>query len=459
MNIKFNCPHCEQSISADGSVQGSQVQCPACSGLFFAPTFGTTQIGNQPKKLKGPIIAGWVMIGVTCLIALIPGLGFATWLIGAPILFITVILGIVALNKGETTQGVLIMLASIIVAPVFLLLAPILATALAVGAGGGASASMRKNPQITPESLAEMTGDKKSVESGVSIPQNNKPIPNINEETAIIERKSGFAMGEKVSFKDSTWIVLEAKDLGDTLSGGISKDQKTEGKFIYVRFKVTNETNTEDQILFSPAIQDSKGRKFEEWDRSGFFLPDGEKGITMEQLPAGLPKTFSSIFEVAKNAEGLSFLARSFEPLGREVKPVPLNFTNSKENDSNIDTDKSAGPEQTIIKNLEKIAKSNIEQNPSPSDNQNEKDLKLAELKGQLASVDIQIETNRTRWQNGVDTINKLTNYKKTPVQEGSMAYKQCLAASQVIQEVEQGAAALLSEKAKLQATIQSLEK
>jgi hypothetical protein len=54
---------------------------------------------------------------------------------------------------------------------------------------------------------------------------------------------------------------------------------------------------------------------------------------------------------------------------------------------------------------------------------------------------------------------NRLTNNKRTPVQEGSQPYYQCLAASKVIQEVEAGAAELKAEKARLEAMIQELEK
>ena len=54
---------------------------------------------------------------------------------------------------------------------------------------------------------------------------------------------------------------------------------------------------------------------------------------------------------------------------------------------------------------------------------------------------------------------NRLTNNKRTPVQEGSQPYYQCLAASKVIQEVEAGAAEFKAEKARLEVMIQELEK
>jgi hypothetical protein len=84
--------------------------------------------------------------------------------------------------------------------------------------------------------------------------------------------------------------------------------------------------------------------------------------------------------------------------------------------------------------------------------------LRIAELKGELASVDTKIQSERQRWQEGINVINRLTNFKRTPVREGSPQYHQCLAASRVIQEVEAGAPNLKAEKARLEAVIKSLE-
>jgi hypothetical protein len=84
--------------------------------------------------------------------------------------------------------------------------------------------------------------------------------------------------------------------------------------------------------------------------------------------------------------------------------------------------------------------------------------LRIAELKGELAAVDTKIQSERQRWQDGTNLINRLTNFKRTPVREGSQQYHQCMAASRVIQEVEAGAPALKAEKARLEAMIKSLE-
>jgi hypothetical protein len=96
----------------------------------------TTYITNttKPSSPKGLIIASWIMIGGTCLIAMIPGIGFVTWLIAFPVLLATFILGIIALTKGGTLQGILILLTSLIVAPIFIAIAPLVMTAGAIAA-------------------------------------------------------------------------------------------------------------------------------------------------------------------------------------------------------------------------------------------------------------------------------------------------------------------------------------
>jgi hypothetical protein len=86
------------------------------------------------------------------------------------------------------------------------------------------------------------------------------------------------------------------------------------------------------------------------------------------------------------------------------------------------------------------------------------KAVRLAEAKAELAVMESKISTERQRFQQASDTINRLTNFKKTPVKEGSAAYRQCLDASRVIQEVEQKAPSMTAEKTRLATLIAELE-
>src|SRR5262249_44508098 len=56
---------------------------------------------------------------------------------------------------------------------------------------------------------------------------------------------------ETLVFNDSTWVVLEAKDLGKVLKPTEAGDEerKTEGRFILVRYKITN---TSKKVVWLP---------------------------------------------------------------------------------------------------------------------------------------------------------------------------------------------------------------
>ncbi|RYD82346.1 MAG: hypothetical protein EOP84_09525, partial [Verrucomicrobiaceae bacterium] len=74
-----------------------------------------------------------------------------------------------------------------------------------------------------------------------------------------------------------------------------------------------------------------------------------------------------------------------------------------------------------------------------------------AEAVRQLSALEAKIASEKKRWTEATAVINRLTNNKKTPVQEGTQAYYQCVEASKVIQAVEKNAAGLKAEKARLE--------
>jgi len=94
----------------------------------------------------------------------------------------------------------------------------------------------------------------------------------------------------------------------------------------------------------------------------------------------------------------------------------------------------------------------------SPADERDRRKTTIPSIKGDLAKVNSKIESERARWRRATEVINTLTNFKRTPVREGSPAYHQCVEASKIITEVEQGAAALKAEKARLEAILTELE-
>jgi hypothetical protein len=82
-------------------------------------------VAPRPLSHWGVSLASWALLALCCVASLIPGLGFGVWVVAGPVLLITFVLGIIAISRGGTLQGVLILLASLIVVPVFVFVAPI----------------------------------------------------------------------------------------------------------------------------------------------------------------------------------------------------------------------------------------------------------------------------------------------------------------------------------------------
>ena len=142
------------------------------------------------------------------------------------------------------------------------------------------------------------------------------------QETEKAEKK--FSINDVVTFKDSKWVVLEFIDAGNSLQSNnqFVESATTEGKFVIIKYNVTNLTNKEENVLIMPKLKDSKNREFKAWTegnaKSSFYLPEKGKSLFAEPLPAGVSKTFYEIYEVPKDAENLQFQARALQALGDE---------------------------------------------------------------------------------------------------------------------------------------------
>ena len=60
----------------------------------------------------------------------------------------------------------------------------------------------------------------------------------------------------------------------------------------------------------------------------------------------------------------------------------------------------------------------------------------------------------RANYQKAMNVINRLTNFKRTGVPEGSPAFHECMRASNVINAVEASAPSRIQERARLEAII-----
>ncbi len=140
------------------------------------------------------------------------------------------------------------------------------------------------------------------------------------------EQEKIYNLGDKIVFEDSEWVVSSAKDRGSKMNSRNSfvDPAVTSGKFIMVSFGITNKTNKEERIMFTPVIVDAKGREFQDYDKQSFYLPEGAKSLTMESLPSGMEKQFTAIYEVPADAEGLMFQVRELSAFSPDKKNVKL---------------------------------------------------------------------------------------------------------------------------------------
>lgn len=93
------------------------------------------------------LVWGWALIVGVCLLALIPFVGMLAWFIGPPLMIAALVLAIIAMTKGSTGGGVVLLIFSLTIAPVTFMLAPIVAAMLG---GAAANASQSKVPAGTP---------------------------------------------------------------------------------------------------------------------------------------------------------------------------------------------------------------------------------------------------------------------------------------------------------------------
>jgi hypothetical protein len=125
-------------------------------------------------------------------------------------------------------------------------------------------------------------------------------------------------VNEELVFNDSTWVVLEARDLGKVLKSTDpdEQDKKADGRFILVRYKVTNTGKKTVWLGDDPPLLDDKERQFETLgDAQAHYLPKGAKTLgeaDSDQIPAGITREFHAIYEVPTDARGLRLKGESF---------------------------------------------------------------------------------------------------------------------------------------------------
>lgn len=112
----------------------------------------------DPREIRSPIIASWVLMIATCILAVIPFLGFSAWIIGAVTVPIVMVLAIVAIAKGGTWSGIFVLLMAMIVVPVVIGFGPIISTLITAAILDEKSGEKVEMIEETADAAAEEIG-------------------------------------------------------------------------------------------------------------------------------------------------------------------------------------------------------------------------------------------------------------------------------------------------------------
>lgn len=119
-----------------------------------APTPSSAPVAAAPaapQSYTGFAVTSWVLMALTCLIAVIPVIGFASWAIGFVVIPLSIVFAIIILNRGGKGQGILLLIFAVLLVPGWLLIAPMISTLVAV-----ANASPSPSPAATSETSASV---------------------------------------------------------------------------------------------------------------------------------------------------------------------------------------------------------------------------------------------------------------------------------------------------------------
>lgn len=154
--------------------------------------------------------------------------------------------------------------------------------------------------------------------------QSGEPRP--TRERAQVEAPVSYGVNQDVRVSDVRWKVLEAADLGATLTGGRGSEgeKTTAGCWVRVRFEFEN-LSSDMQSFSGLNVIDSQGREFTASSDVFSFVPE-EEWCSFENVNPNVPKICTNLFEVPANATGLKLVVTDLEMFGAEEAEVDLGF-------------------------------------------------------------------------------------------------------------------------------------
>jgi hypothetical protein len=125
------------------------------------PPVGPNASIVQPVKSPTRTLSmvSWVLLGITLVVSFIPFVGCGSWILVWPVAVTAIILGIIIMTRGRTGQGILIILAAIVVVPIALI-APVISTALLGGGDRAKETVIMENLRSIDLAKTQFTVDK-----------------------------------------------------------------------------------------------------------------------------------------------------------------------------------------------------------------------------------------------------------------------------------------------------------
>jgi len=137
-------------------VQHAPVQ-PAPVVAPIRPNASIVQPAKSPTRTLSMV--SWILLGITLVVSFVPIVGCGSWILVWPVAITAIILGIIVMTRGRTGQGILIILAAIILVPIALI-APVITTALLGGADRAKETVIMENLRSIDLAKTQFTVDK-----------------------------------------------------------------------------------------------------------------------------------------------------------------------------------------------------------------------------------------------------------------------------------------------------------
>jgi hypothetical protein len=121
------------------------------------PNASIVQPAKSPTRTLSMV--SWILLGITLVVSFIPFVGCGSWILVWPVAITAIILGIIIMTRGRTGQGILIILAAIVVVPIALI-APVISTALLGGGDRAKETVIMENLRSIDLAKTQFTVDK-----------------------------------------------------------------------------------------------------------------------------------------------------------------------------------------------------------------------------------------------------------------------------------------------------------